>query len=222
VLSCQFNATSPVNCICNPGLFVDQSCGYVRCIGGVAPGVGCPAHSHVDESDCSAAPHVTCAANVGPGCSFHCAKSLCGGAVTLTLHNFSAGRANSVTAVATYSRPTLDLSMRGITSIHETALSCWPAGTTATCTSTLGSTLCGVILDHNPLGSLPSGLAFRGKDPNTTIGFISMVNCSITALPPSAFSEIYSGPSIYLGHNLITSLPDTLFDNLPLQGQFGL
>lgn len=160
-------------------------------------------------------------------CEFHCQTSPCGPAVNPLgfSYNFSAGPVLGTNRPY----PAIDLSNRGITSLHPNAFECYGADDDYDDSEYDRKPIQhGIILDNNPLGSLPlNGSIFnRAK-------YISMQNCSITSLPPRAF-ETYNytqdprppevnvyfvGPrwvntivaNIYLGDNLITELPAAAF-----------
>lgn len=128
LLTCTFNATSPVNCTCGSGFYMDStSCEYSRCVGGVTAPLGCPEGTHVDTTNCSAAPAVSCAPNSATSCEFHCAFSLCGPAVEPALHRFDTGRAHLASDIipAFYDVQSLNLTWRGITSVADKAFQCW-------------------------------------------------------------------------------------------------
>jgi hypothetical protein len=66
----------------------------------------------------------------------------------------------------------VDARARNITSIASAGFGCFDVGA--------------VLLDGNPLQSLPGGAAFP------SIGFVSLVNCTIAVLQTNAFTG-YSG-----------------------------
>jgi len=148
------------------------------------------------------------------GCVFHCGTSLCGSTPVVVNRSFYGGAILGDTPPV----PALDLSLRGITAIAAGAFECYDF---ATDFNPQPDAINAVLLDSNPLGTLPNGSVFREAP------FVSLRNCSISALPPAAFTEyLYTTASsasvsaatssvyIDLSDNVITTLPRRLFAEL--------
>jgi len=224
ILGCSsFANFSAANCSCSPGYVLDHHCGFVRCT--TANG-GCPAGTLFDVTDCSHAPNSTCLAggsvatlsptpSPSPHCAYHCLYSPCG--VTHELIWVAFRRApdrDNWDAV-----PTLDLSSRGITSLQEGAFSCFQMAITY---PPFDDELFAVILDNNPLLTLPNGSVFSGADGLTQPPIISMQNCGIDHLPYAAFSGYYNPALwtvVYLNHNSVTALSPGVFAGLTPRSQ---
>lgn len=122
------------------------------------------------------------------GCTFHCETSPCG-PEELEVRNHTVFVGMSVGNENENGLPeqgglllSVDVSSRNITSLAPEAFGCWNFSDTTIFTDGSG----GVILDNNPLETLPDGAVFGGAI------VVSLRNCSISHIPPTGFTS-YDG-----------------------------
>eukprot|EP00035_Acanthoeca_spectabilis_P010720 m.189532 g.189532 ORF g.189532 m.189532 type:complete len:1041 (+) comp15110_c0_seq2:129-3251(+) len=128
------------------------------------------------------------------GCTFHCETSPCG-PEELEVRNHTVFVGMSVGNENENGLPeqgglyrsllSVDVSSRNITSLAPEAFGCWNFSDTTIFTDWSG----GVILDNNPLETLPDGAVFGGAI------VVSLRNCSISHIPPTGFTS-YDGLNV--------------------------